>query len=247
MGAVDIDGQIFRCHNLSGHGVLDMAGALEKSCNPYFITLAIDVGGPSLVRKAEMRGFGASAQLADGYRTETGSLPTMQELTSRAATGNFGFGQGSLTATPLQIAALVSSMANGGKAVVPRLVEGTTGDGRTFSSRTAVYSPSQVFTPAAAAAVRDMMVKVVEEGSGSTAKPETGGAGGKTASAQTGKFVGDKEVVHAWFGGFFPAENPRYTIIVLVEGGESGTETAAPVFKEIADGILALSPGVKTA
>lgn len=49
-----------------------------------------------------------------------------------------------------------------------------------------------------------------------------------------------KEVVHAWFAGFYPAEEPRYTIVVFCEGGDSGGDRACPVFKEIADGIAAL-------
>lgn len=66
--------------------------------------------------------------------------------------------------------------------------------------------------------------------------------GGKTASAQTGVYETpgeeDSEIVHAWFAGYFPAETPKYAIVVLVEGGESGSDTAAPIFKEIADEIL---------
>ena len=81
------------------------------------------------------------------------------------------------------------------------------------------------------------MIGVVEEGSGRSAKPERGGAGGKTASAQTGQFLDGEEIVHAWFAGFYPAEEPAYTIVVFVEGGDSGSETACPVFREIADGL----------
>lgn len=83
-----------------------------------------------------------------------------------------------------------------------------------------------------------MMISVVENGSGQKAKPETLGAGGKTASAQTGTYDEDgKEIVHAWFGGFYPADDPEYAIVVLAEGMESGGDYAAPVFKEICDGI----------
>ena len=68
--------------------------------------------------------------------------------------------------------------------------------------------------------------------------PEQGGAGGKTASAQTGQLDGDgNEIIHAWFVGFYPAEKPRYAIAVFAEGMESGSDFAAPVFKKICDGI----------
>ena len=85
-----------------------------------------------------------------------------------------------------------------------------------------------------------MMISVVEEGSGVNAKPEKGGAGGKTASAQTGQLDGDgNEIIHAWFVGFYPAEKPRYAIAVFAEGMESGSDFAAPVFKKICDEIAA--------
>ena len=140
----------------------------------------------------------------------------------------------------MQIACLVSAIANGGGAITPRLVAGSTVDGTSLTSPTAVYSPRPVFLPEAAEQVRRMMVSVVEEGSGKNAKPQRGGAGGKTASAQTGQYLDGEEVVHAWFAGFYPAEEPRYTIVVFCEGGDSGGDRACPVFKEIADGIAAL-------
>ena len=239
-GAIEVLDQTFHCHNLNGHGVLDMQGALEHSCNPYFISLALELGGAPLLYKAQQLGFGTAFEAAPGFRSYSGTLPTARELLAPAATANFGFGQGALTATPVQIACLVSAIANGGGAITPRLVAGSTVDGTSLTSPTAVYSPRPVFLPEAAEQVRRMMVSVVEEGSGKNAKPQRGGAGGKTASAQTGQYLDGEEVVHAWFAGFYPAEEPRYTIVVFCEGGDSGGDRACPVFKEIADGIAAL-------
>ncbi|MFA9380723.1 MAG: penicillin-binding transpeptidase domain-containing protein, partial [Acetanaerobacterium sp.] len=86
--------------------------------------------------------------------------------------------------------------------------------------------------------VKQLMINVVEMGSGTKANPAKGGAGGKTGSAQTGAFDdADEEIVHAWFAGFFPAEEPRYVVVVLNEGKDSGGDWAAPVFCEIADRI----------
>ena len=166
-------------------------------------------------------------------------MDTMQaELDKGAAeTANFSFGQGSLTATPVQLACLVSAAANGGGGVTPRLVRGVTADGERLSLETARYDPIPVFSQRAAAAVREGMIGVVEHGSGTAAKPDAGGAGGKTASAQTGQFVDGKEIVHAWFAGFCPAEEPRWAIVVFVEAGESGGDAAAPVFREIAQAL----------
>ena len=86
--------------------------------------------------------------------------------------------------------------------------------------------------------IANYMVTTVSEGSGTRAKPDYFDAAGKTGSAQTGVYTEDgEEIVHAWFGGFFPAEQPQYVCVVLVEGGESGALVAAPIFKEIADAI----------
>ncbi len=239
-GAIEVLDQTFHCHNLNGHGLLDMQGAIEHSCNPYFISLALEIGGAPLLYKAQQLGFGTAFEAAPGFSSYTGTLPDPRELTAPAATANFGFGQGSLTATPVQIACLVSAMVNGGGAVTPRLVAGSTTDGTSLTEPTAVYSPRQVFLPEATAQVREMMIAVVEEGSGTNAMPARGGAGGKTASAQTGQYVDGEEIVHAWFAGFYPAESPRFVIVVLCEGGESGGDRACPIFRDIADGIAAL-------
>ncbi len=239
-GAIEVIDQLFRCHNLNGHGTLDMQGALNHSCNPYFISLALEVGGPALAYKAQQLGFGTRFEAAPGYFTAAGSLPTLQELVAPAAVANFGFGQGILSATPVQIATLVSAIANGGGAVTPRLVAGTTADGKAVTTATATYSPRSVFRETAAQQVKEMMIGVVEQGSGKNARPEQGGAGGKTASAQTGQYRDGQEIVHAWFSGFYPAEQPQYTIVVLAEGGDSGSDAACPIFKEIADGLYEL-------
>ena len=81
---------------------------------------------------------------------------------------------------------------------------------------------------------------VTEEGSGRQAAPQFGQAAGKTASAQTGSYVDGKEVVHGWFTGAWPLEDPRYVITVLVEGGESGGELPAQVFRKITEGLALL-------
>lgn len=240
-GAIEVLDQVFHCQNLAGHGTLDMQGALNHSCNPYFISLANEVGGPALVYKAQQLGFGTRFEAAPGYFTAAGTLPTLKELKAPAAVANFGFGQGVLTATPIQIATLVSAIANGGGAVTPRLVAGTTSDGKEITTSTVTYSPRQVFREQAALQVREMMLGVVENGSGKNAKPKQGGAGGKTASAQSGQYINGEEVVQAWFCGFYPAEHPQYTIVVLAEGGYSGSTIAGPVFADIADGLYALS------
>lgn len=101
----------------------------------------------------------------------------------------------------------------------------------------------RVFSERTAQILREDMIGVVEQGSATMAKPQQGGAGGKTASAQTGILDEDgEEVVHAWFAGFFPAQQPRYAAVVLIEGGEYGGQVASPIFRQIVDRYGPLEP-----
>ena len=130
---------------------------------------------------------------------------------------------------------MVSAVANGGMAVTPKLVLGTTADGQTVDYQ---QQPAavRVFSEQTAAILREDMIGVVEEGSAPLAKPKEGGAGGKTASAQTGQYDEEgEEIVHAWFSGFFPAQQPKYAVVILIEGGEFGGQVASPLFQQIAD------------
>ena len=240
-GHADVNGHLFYCHWRTGHGELDMKRAIEVSCNPYFINLGLVVGGKRIVSMAREVGFGRAAQFTDDLVTQSGTLPTLEELELDTAVANLSFGQGSLTATPIQIAQLYSTIANGGNAVTPRLVTGFTDDGKTIYEHTTVYAPVRVFSERTSEILREYLVSNVEKGSGKLARPLYGMAGGKTGSAQTGIYltpgVEDSEVVHAWFAGFYPAQQPKYAIAVLVEGGGAGSDVAAPIFKKIADAI----------
>lgn len=240
-GYIDVAGHIFYCHWRTGHGDLDMKRALEVSCNPYFINLGQIATGERITSMARAIGFSRAAYFTEDLVTQSGTLPRAQELENPAAVANLSFGQGSLTATPIQIAQMICAAANGGYAVTPRLVEGYTDDGSTVYEHMPVYASNRVFSDSTSRILREYLVANVEEGSGLLAKPLRGQAGGKTASAQTGIYTEpgdeDSEIVHAWFAGFYPADVPRYAVVVLVEGGDSGSDVAAPIFKKIVDAI----------
>ena len=234
VGGVEIAGRMVYCHHRAGHGDTDMERALEQSCNPYFIALGREVGGDSILTMAEHMGFGQESRFAEGVASSAGNLP--QEASAPLALANLSFGQGELLATPVQIAAMVASVANGGYAVEPQLLLGWTEDGSL--PQTEERAKERIFSEKTADLLREYMVEVVEEGSGTNAKPSVGGAGGKTASAQTGRYdEKGEEIVHAWFAGFYPADEPKYSIVVLAEGMESGGTYAAPVFRRICEQI----------
>lgn len=66
-------------------------------------------------------------------------------------------------------------------------------------------------------------------------KPERVTAAGKTATAQTGQFDGDREICHSWFAGWYPVSNPELVIVIMKENGASGNADCAPVFKKVVD------------
>jgi len=244
-GVLDIYGQYFRCHDRGGHGELDLYDALQESCNPWFISLGQEVGGGALLAMTKAFGFGQAETLGGGIRMQGGSIPTDQEMENPAAAANLSFGQGALTASPIQIARMMSVIVNGGRLVEPRVVIGTTVDGQQIDREaTGVMEP--VISSETALQLQRMLAYAVMSDDSQKARPGTVTAGGKTATAQTGQFdEKGEELEHGWFAGFFPAVNPRYVVVVLAENEGFGNETAAPVFAAVADGITALANGEK--
>ena len=237
-GSINVDGVTFHCPEAGGHGKVDMEQALSESCNTYFITLGATAGAAPIYNMAQAAGFGRPAALCAGIASACGTLPSLDTLRAQpAALANFSFGQGDLMATPLQMAELTAAVAGDGSVRPPTLLEGMV-DKSGKLSPAALRPPTHVMKPGTAALLRQFMCQVVATGTGVEAMPVYGGAGGKTSTAETGWVRGGHAVLQAWFTGFYPAVNPKYAIVVLAEDGDTGGKTAAPVFKEIADGLF---------
>lgn len=245
-GAITQGKTVFHCHELGGHGTIDMEEAIEVSCNPYFINLALKLEPAQLIEMADRLGFGTSTVLADNLTAPAGTLPKAEELNSPAAVANFAFGQGTLLATPLQLASLYACIANDGGYQKPVLVEGLVDDDGNLLDETEIQPPLQAMSESTARSIQRFLTQTVEEGSGKHAKPDAGTAAGKTATAQTGWYDGEREILHTWFAGYFPADQPEYAIVVLKEDGSSGATDGAPVFKEIAEGISRIKSETNT-
>ena len=236
-GSTKVGDQIFKCHELSGHGVQDMTEAMSNSCNTYFIKLAENTSTETLHKMAERLGFGVPISLCMGMNASGGTLQTMEELSLPAEKANFSFGQGKLTASPLQICRFTAAIANEGKLFQPRLVRGTTENGIDIKGDEPAAC-TQVFDRDTAFRLQDLMIASVDGNSKSNARPSNTRAAGKTSTAQTGVFDKDgEELCHGWITGFFPLSQPRYAVTVLCEDGGYGNQCAAPVFKEIAERI----------
>ena len=236
-GSIEKSGNIFNCNKNDGHGRLNFYNALAHSCNPYFIELSTKTGGERLLKTAKALGFGKSVDLGNGFMSDEGNLPDIKELNSDAALGNFGFGQGSLTATPLQIAACFAVFANGGIYNTPYLYKGVTDKSGAFTPEIKINS-RKALKDTTCKVISDALYKVTESGTGKAAKSIFFDACTKTATAQSGQYdENGNEIKYCWFAGYFPYDNPRYVICILKENGSSGGTDGAPVFKEISENI----------
>ena len=128
VGSLNAGGMQFHCINNTAHGELDLTGALEKSCNCYFISAARALGAQKVLSMAYNLGFGQAQEFGRGLWAASGDLPALQDLSNVRALANFSFGQGELTATPLQLCAMMNAIANGGTYASPKLVLGGPGD-----------------------------------------------------------------------------------------------------------------------
>lgn len=233
-GSVTLNGVTFNCHEEEGHGLLDMQGAIADSCNTYFIALASETGGGEIIATAEKFGFGKEIVLAEGIKSDSGVLPAADELDSKAAVANLSFGQGSLTTTPVQLCAVFAAIARGGVYCKPYLTEGEADVEGNFTRKKDYGERIQIISPRTADILCGYLKSVVTQGSGRRAKNEYVTAAGKTATAQTGKSKNGEEIYNAWFAGWFPADEPKYAVAILIEDGGEGAVSCAPVFREIA-------------
>jgi len=239
-GSVMLNGVTFNCHEENGHGLLDMNDALAYSCNTYFIALARKIGADNIIKTASDFGFGKETVFADGISSSAGNLPSADEIDSQAAIANLAFGQGALTATPVQICAAMASIARNGIYIEPWLIGGEVNSDGELTNRIYSESKTRIISEATANALKEYLLAVVEKGSGRRAKSESVICGGKTATAQTGKIKNGSEIYNAWFAGYFPADNPRYAVAILKEDGGEGALSCAPIFRAIAEAITEL-------
>lgn len=229
-GSTAVGDVIFRCHKRDGHGTLNMTGAIKESCNPYFIALSQSYPAEVFLTMAEAFGFAAETALCTGVKGAAGTLPTSL---SPAELANFSFGQGELTATPLQVCAAYAAIANGGIYHAPTLIRGTTEDGATLLPETASL-PERIIKEETAQLLQEMLYTAVMENDGANARPEHGVICGKTGTAQTGQYdENGAERITAWFAGWFSYQGREVAVTVTVEDAVSGNETAAPIAREI--------------
>lgn len=241
----------WHCWKKGGHGTVDMHSAIKGSCDVYFYEIARRTGVDAIAATARKFGFGEAWTL--GMTGARGGLVPDPEWKQKALgekwyegeTLNFGIGQGQLGVTPLQLALMTARIASEGHSLKPKLV----GLGPKSEQDGILDAPLD------GDIMRRMkagMYGVTSEGGGTAYRSGDLGLGGprlagKTGTAQVRRITqaerdkgirtGDKierELRdHALFVAYAPADDPKYAIAVVVEHGEGGSSTAAPLARDI--------------
>ena len=212
---------------------LDLTMSYARSANAAFARIGDEMPPEILIDYARRFGFSPAggdifpleiefspAQLAE----DTGSL--YEDNVLRAVTA---IGQGELLTSPLNMAMIVLAVLNDGDLPLPYLVQSIlppSGEAAPASHATL----NDLMRPETARTVHDMMVAVVKDGSGRKAAVEGVTVGGKTGTAQ----IGGSAAPHAWFMGFAEKGERSVVVVVLVENGGEGSQTAAPIFAQLA-------------
>ena len=241
----------FRCWKREGHGRVNLRDALRGSCDIYFYQLGQRLGIERIAHYARLFGFSLPTGIDIGGE-KSGLVPDPRwSLKARGTpwypgeTISVAIGQGPLLVTPLQMAAMMAAVANGGARVTPHLMRGA-----------AVPGPQAL--PVEASALRivrdDLWAVVNDGGTGREARVEGADVAGKTSTVQV---VGQKSWLdsttlpfeqrdHAWFASFAPAYDPRLVVVVFVEHGGKGSQAAAPVARALYETYFHVRPRGET-
>lgn len=215
-----------------------LSDALRVSCNTAFADLGAELGDERLRTAAEDFGFGE--QIRVPMRVTTSTFP---DDPTEAQTALAALGQHDVRVTPLQVALISAAIANGGQAKEPHLVEQVLDQELDVISRAEAGDMGRAVSPETAEQLREMMVSVVESGTGRAAAIPGVRVAGKTGTAE---FDDPDGRVHAWFTGFAPADDPQVAVAVVVEdvgrsaSGETGTggSVAAPIARSMMEEVI---------
>ncbi|RDG34219.1 penicillin-binding transpeptidase domain-containing protein [Streptomyces corynorhini] len=215
--------------------------AIRWSCNTVMAGLGVETGLPAMVKSAEKFGFNdAGIRIPSGVAASNFDTRMSDDQLALSSIGQFD-----TRATPLQMAMVASAVANGGELKYPFLVDRTlASDGDTLT-RTGERTYRRAMNPLTANRLRQMMIGVVEDGTGTNAAIDGATVGGKTGTAQHG--VGNSGTPYAWFIAWAQAgdsSRPAVAVAVVVEDAEadradiSGGGDAAPIARAVMEAAL---------
>lgn len=240
-GKVEKWGHIFHCHKEDGHGKLNPKEALSNSCNCAFYNIGEALGAEKILNMAKSFGFGSSLVALTGFDEASGYIPEKQKYMPLDSL-NYAIGQGEIMLTPLQIANMTAIIANGGVGqkinVAEKIIDISGNTKRSIRE----WGETRVVKESTAEVVKNAMIMAGKEGTAKALKDSPLKIAGKTGTAETGWIEDGQNMVHGWFCGFFPYDNPKYAMAVLVENGGSGAMSALPIFNTIANEIVKIYP-----
>lgn len=242
---------VMHCNNRFGHGTLDMRQAIARSCNVYMWRLAEDIGYDPMFEVLQGLGAGQRTGIEVDFEV-AGILPTdawkrqrHNDILRRGDIANISIGQGFFTTTPLQMALMTATLANGGIHHTPTLLRGIRRSEEDPLERPEPR-PAPVrkdWDPAMIEAVREGMLETIagDRGTGRNARVEGLAYGAKTGTAQYGP-PGNRRY-RSWMIGFAPYDNPRLAAVVLIDSGLGSGVEAAPRMQLIMQALFGAAPG----
>ena len=242
-GTMQLGTNTFECAH-GPHGEQDLAGAMANSCNLYFAQLAREVGAKELLAMAEAMGLGSLPDISlPSSEVGAGRLPELKDLATAAGlANNFAMGGNKVEATPLQAAVMLSTVANGGWHVEPRLVLAVNQDLEKKISLPKVKK-EKIMSAATAQAVANLLRNVVVQG-------QTGyfdhnlypyAAAALAAKTGTSDPLPPQGYHIRWCGGFFPWREPDYVVVYMAEVPDENTRVErGGIVAAIVQGLAAL-------
>lgn len=224
-GTINIDGYNLSDANEAGHGHLDLTQSMIVSCNTNFARMAVELGSEKITNISNK--FFIGKDLNSNIPISRSRYPYGSDMGSTDLAA-VAIGQGKLLVTPIHMAALASTFANNGVMMSPYILNQVEDvNGRVLYSSD--NKGNTIISESIANEVKDMLVAVVNQGTGKNARIAGVDLAGKTGTAQN-----ETGANHSWFIGFAPADNPQIAVAVILESeGRSGGVAAAPIARQV--------------
>lgn len=228
-GSFSNDDSTIRCYHGTKHGDIDFVTSFAKSCNSSFANIGLQLNRDDFADTLEKLLF--NQELPVDFVSNKSKI-NVSRTTSESNMMQAAIGQGTTQMTPLHLAMITSMIANDGEMMVPYTIEKIETANGTTVKQFQPKSLGQLITQEEAAALKELMIAVVEEGTGTRLQGQNYKAAGKTGSAEYSNTTSES---HAWFTAFsYDTDNP-IQVTVIVEGGGSGGEYAVPIARQIFD------------
>lgn len=231
-----VEDRKIRCHKVGGHGAETFVQGIQNSCNPVFIDIGLRLGAGRFCDYFEQ--FGLLGKTGVDLPGEAATIMHKEENIGQVELATMSFGQ-SFQVTPIQMAATVSALINGGKRVTPHFGVRVLDKDKEMVRELKYDDGKQIVSEETSRTMQALLESVVSEGSGKNAKIEGYHIGGKTATSQTLPRSANKYI--SSFIGFAPADNPQILgmcVIYNPQGVYYGGTIAAPVIRDIFDNIF---------